>query len=78
MMVPGIVEAFDQIFCMRYHVLEFGVDPPVSTGILSKRELLDAFFGQVFVELEQNGKTRLGDEEMGRFERDVVPRHTAY
>jgi hypothetical protein len=63
---------------MCYHVPVFGVDPPVSTGILSKRELLDALFGQVFVEFKQNGKTRLREEEMGRFERDVVARDTAY
>ena len=38
--------------------------------------MLFALFGHVFVESEQNGKTCLGDEEMGRFERDDT-RHSA-
>jgi hypothetical protein len=42
---------------------------PVLTSILSEWELLDAVFGHMLVELDKKGKTRLRDEEMGRFER---------
>ena len=39
---------------------------------------MDDFSGHVFVKLEKKGERCLGDEEMGRFERDAVARHTAF
>ena len=51
---------------------------PILTSILSKRELLNAILDHVIVELEQKAKACSGDEDMSRFERDVVPRHTAF
>lgn len=49
---------------------------PVPTSILNKWELLDDVFGHMLVEQDKNGKTRSGDEDMGRFERDLVAWHS--
>src|SRR6266478_6406976 len=50
---------------------------PVLTSIVSKWELFDTFSGHVLVELDQKRETCFGDEDMGRFQRDVIARHPA-